>query len=726
MDQPVAGSPDLLTVEDLAVNFRLIDGVLHAVDGISFAIGSGEAVGLVGESGSGKSVAALAVMGLLEQPPAEVSGHIRLQQQELVGMPRPRLRRVRGELVSMVFQEPMTSLNPVMTVGDQIGEAIAAHRQIPRQQVRQQTLELLDAVGIGGSARRLRQYPHQLSGGMRQRIMIAIALAAHPHLLIADEPTTALDATVQAQILALISGLQRDSGMSLLLISHDLAVVAEVVQRVIVMYAGRIVEEGPVHQILHDPQHPYTRALLHSMPRSGHKGRLAAIHGHLPDLLAPPQGCRFAVRCPDSLPICHDQNPPLVGLGANRSAACFLHNGSTPAPATRLEATDDDGHVQTHLSEAARKPGLDRSQLAAPERPPVLVVDQLVKHFPAATGVFGDRGKVIRAVDGVSIRVGHRETVSVVGETGCGKSTLGRTVLYLVRPTSGTVFLYGECLGEMSPRELRSRRSRMQIIFQDPYSSLNPRMPVFDIIGEGLAAQGMSRADRIERIQDALETVGLSREHIRRYPHEFSGGQRQRLGIARALALDPGFIVCDEAVSALDVSVQAQILNLLVDLREQRDLSYLFISHDLRVVNFISDRVAVMYLGRIVEEGRVEDIYARPAHPYTAALLSAAPEVEPESRRERILLKGDVPNPVDPPAGCRFHPRCWLREKLGSPDICAHEQPTQQTLANDHTVSCHFSDQLSEYVKGQREPYQSLTSVRSGRNAQKRARGSEC
>ncbi|MWG34956.1 dipeptide ABC transporter ATP-binding protein [Halomarina oriensis] len=594
-------------------------------------------------------------------------GHV-----DLTAAPERVMREVRGGDMGMIFQDPMTSLNPALTVGEQVSESLRLHRYGGRkkdswlnavretfsrggmsEEVREETVDLLAEVGIPEPAQRVDEHPHEFSGGMRQRVLIAIALACRPQLLIADEPTTALDVTIQAQILDLINELQADLGMSVLMITHDLGVVAETCDRVAVMYAGEIVEEGPVEEIFHNPSHPYTYTLLESIPRED-ADRLTPIEGNVPDLIDMPEGCHFAPRCPWAQPECTEGEIPYLQHGpddVDHRSKCIL-----------------DEFDEREYGDDAGVPARSASEIGDP----ILETKGLKKHFSRADGMLddllgGDLGTV-KAVDGVDLTVHERETLGLVGESGCGKSTTGRSILRLLDPTDGTVVFAGDDLGGLSTSALRKKRRDMQMIFQDPLSSLDPRQTVGGTIAEPLKihdlpeeapGQGVSRKEqRRQRVTELMEAVGLDPSQADRYPHELSGGQRQRVGIARALAVDPDFIVCDEPVSALDVSVQAQILNLMEELQEEFGLTYLFIAHDLSVVRHICDRIAVMYLGEVVEVAATDELFADPKHPYTRALLSAIPQPDPTADTDRVILEGDVPSPVDPPSGCRFRTRC--------------------------------------------------------------------
>ena len=579
------------------------------------------------------------------------------------------MRAVRGRRVSMIFQEPSTSLNPVLTCGDQIIEVIRRHSSRSGAEARARALELLDAVGIPDAERRLNEYPFQLSGGLKQRVMIAAALAVDPEVLIADEPTTALDVTIQAQILDLMAKLQRERGMAILLITHDLGIVARLADRVAVMYAGEIVEHASREAFLRAPQHPYSQKLFAALPTPEKRGgELAVIPGQVPPLTRVFAACRFAERCELVFERCRREAPRLLRLEGGHRVRCHLREQAPAGP--REAAADAPSSV---------------SQGAAGDK--LLEVRDLKVHFPIRHGVLRRTVGHVRAVDGISLELRAGRTLALVGESGCGKTTAGKGILQLEPPTDGSVMLYengqGTELTRLSHAELRARRNAMQIIFQDPYASLNPRMRVADILLEGMKSLKVGRddAERVRLADEMLERVGLPSESKGRYPHEFSGGQRQRIAIARALAVRPKLIVCDEPTSALDVSVQAQILNLLRSLQERLGIAYLFITHNLSVVEYLAHEVAVMYLGRIVERGTVEEVLRAPKHPYTEALLSAVPTLE--RSREIVKLAGELPSPANPPPGCHFHPRC----PKARPE-CAKDYPDAVRLSATRSVAC--------------------------------------
>lgn len=564
----------LIQIKNLSVDFQTEEKVVRAVKNISFDIPKGKTVGLVGESGSGKSVSSLAIMRLIPNPPGKISsGEILFEGKDLLKLNEPQMRKVRGKRISMIFQEPMTSLNPVFTVGDQICESLMLHEGMSKAKAMARAEELLDQVGIPNPKERIKSYPHEMSGGQRQRVMIAMAISCNPDLLIADEPTTALDVTIQKQILDLIADLQKKYGMSVLFITHDLGVIADIADEVVVMYRGDIVETGKTEQIFTNPQHPYTKGLL---------------------------ACRPAL----------DKNPKRLPVVSD-----FM---------------TEDGREKTPDSAIFKLEKQNR--LIGSDQTPLLEIKNLKKHFPLKKGFFGGVQSWVKAVDDVTLTVRKGRTLGLVGESGCGKTTLGRTILRLIEPTSGAINYNGTDVTTLNREQMRAMRRKMQIIFQDPYASLNPRMTVGAALMEPMIIHnlGGSKAERLDMAAGLMKRVGLEASMLNRYPHEFSGGQRQRVCIARALAVEPEFIVCDESVSALDVSIQAQILNLLLDLQDQLHLTYVFISHDLAVVKFIADEVAVMYNGKVVEMNDAVGIYENPQHDYTKKLLSAIPKGMPK------------------------------------------------------------------------------------------------
>jgi len=669
----------LLQVENLKTWLASGKSVVRAVDGISFRIARNQTFALLGESGCGKSMTALSIMRLLPDAGRIEAGAIQLEGLDLLGLPEVAMRGVRGKRISMIFQEPMTSLNPVMTLGRQIAESLNCHTTLSGEAVRNRVLELLRAVGIPDEARRYDEYPFQLSGGMKQRVMIAIALAGEPDLLIADEPTTALDVTIQAQVLDLLRTLQQQRNMSILLITHDLGVVSEMAHQVAVMYAGEIVELAPREQFFSSPFHPYSRKLFASLPGKAKRAQnLEVITGSVPPLTQAFSGCRFASRCDHVMDICHSKAPEWTELATGHSVRCHLvavqAGGRGSEVAVPVASVQDAGNGVLQA--------------------PLLEVANLKVHFPIYRGLFRQVVGYVKAVDDVSLTIRKGRTLALVGESGCGKTTVGKGILQLLKPTGGSVRFAGTELTSLSGRELRAQRADFQIIFQDPYASLDPRMMVADIIEEGMAALGIGiAAERQASIDSILQQVGLSPEIKYRYPHEFSGGQRQRIAIARALAVNPRLIVCDEPTSALDVSVQAQILNLLKKLQDDLGLSYLFITHNLSVVEYLAHEVAVMYLGRIVEQGDAKEVMNQPRHPYTQALLSAVPAIEKKEGREAIRLKGDLPSPSNPPSGCHFHPRC-----AHVMPVCKEAYPGVSDISATHVTRCHLYGAGSEVL----------------------------
>jgi peptide/nickel transport system ATP-binding protein len=677
----------VLEVRDLHVSFPSESGTVTAVRGVTYALAPGEVLGIVGESGSGKSVSSLAVMGLLPST-AKIEGSILFRQKELRGLADREFSALRGEGISMVFQDPLSALTPVYTVGDQIAEAIRIHRDVGKDEAATKAVELLDLVGIPNAKERSRGFPHEFSGGMRQRVMIAMAIANDPDVIIADEPITALDVTVQAQILEVLKTAQQATGAAIVMITHDLGVIAGFADRVMVMYAGRPVETGTVDDIFYRPRMPYTLGLLGSLPRLDRAERqpLTPVDGNPPSLIDLPPGCPFAPRCPMKLGVCLELEPDLDATRhPGHRAACHRH---PEIEEQGLTATDVFPAPLAGDPPVARRPRQDRAS--------VLDVDGLVRRFPLTRGaVFRRTVGTVHAVDGISFDIREGETLGLVGESGCGKTTTINEILSLVRPQAGHIAVLGretKGLGRAGRREIRRDVS---VVFQDPMASLDARMPISDILAEPMRTHGVPKEKRAGRVRELLRLVGLGPEHASRYPGEFSGGQRQRICIARALALEPKLIVLDEPVSALDVSIRAGVINLLEELREKLSLSYLFVAHDLSLVRHIANRVAVMYLGRIVEIGDVDHVFAAPAHPYTQALLSAIPLPDPhrERARRRVVLEGDLPSPADPPSGCRFRTRCPLFATL-SPDRaqrCMEEDPALAHQGADHGAACHYA-----------------------------------
>jgi peptide/nickel transport system ATP-binding protein len=658
----------LLEVSDLSVEFPQRRQRLQALDRISFTLEAGEVLGFVGESGAGKSLTGAAIMGLLEPPGRITGGRITLQGQRIDGQ----AESVRGRRIGMIFQDPLTSLNPLRTVGDQLVETIQLHLGMDAGAAAQRAGELLDEVGIDRG--RIGAYPHEFSGGMRQRVMIAIGLACNPKLLIADEPTTALDVTIQAQILELMKQLSRDLGIAMIVITHNLGVVARYADRVNVMYAAQITEKASAETLFSAPRHPYTAGLLRAVPRldQGREARLATIDGLPPDLMNPPEGCRFADRCPARASACATM-PELSEVADGHMSACHRSHEMNASFRANLYPSSQE-YQATQQNEG---------------RGNALVVENLCKDFHVKLGrnPLSKNFATVKAVNDVSFSIEAGKTLGLVGESGCGKTTVGRSILRLLDPTAGAVEFEGKNIATLREAELKPMRRNMQVIFQDPFASLNPRMTVGEIIAEPLAVYGLvpdATAAR-RRVGELLGDVGLPLYMSERYPHQLSGGQRQRVGIARALAMEPSTIICDEPVSALDVSVQAQIINLLEELQERLGLTYIFIAHDLAVVRHISHRVAVMYLGRVVEIADCDTLYSNPVHPYTKALMDAAPipDVAIERGRQPRALQGEIPSPLKPPPGCVFSSRCPF-----ATDECRSTVPELRDVAKNHRAAC--------------------------------------
>jgi peptide/nickel transport system ATP-binding protein len=667
----------LLQVEDLHTDIRLKYATVRAVDGVSFSIEAGETLGVVGESGCGKTMTALSIMNLLPTGGHITGGSIKLSGNEITGLSEDALRQVRGNDIGMIFQDPLTSLNPTMTVGKQIAEAVLLHREVSKEQAMDRAAEVLDLVGLPRVKERINEYPHQFSGGMRQRVMIAMALACEPKLLIADEPTTALDVTIQKQILELIDDLRRRLGMAVILVTHDLGVIAGRADRVAVMYAGKIAETTDTTTLFVNPRHPYTEALFHALPDKAAetRERLYSIPGLPPDLTNPPAGCRFAPRCRYAADRCRAEEPNLRGETPGHEFACFYPVGETE---------------RTGLPVAAEAEVTQLAEMPAASGETLLAVQGLVKDFPVTKGaILQRRVGFVSAVADVSFDIDKGETLGLVGESGCGKTTIGRLVVGLETPTKGSVNFEGKDLARSSARAYRRERRKIQLMFQDSYSSLDPRMRAGTILREPLVVQGIgNRAEQQKRVREILDHVGLPASAVDRYPHEFSGGQRQRLGFARALILSPELIVADEPVSALDVSIQAQVLNLMRELQRELGLTYLFISHDLAVVRYLSNRIGVMYLGKLVEVGPADEVYLTPAHPYTQGLIDSAPVADPVAEHAKVDagVRGELPSAIHPPSGCRFRTRCPLAQ-----EICAEvEPPLRPFSVNGHQAACHF------------------------------------
>jgi peptide/nickel transport system ATP-binding protein len=744
----------VLDIQNLSTHIKLTNSVVQAVGNIDMHIDAGETLGVVGESGCGKSMTGLSIMGLLPPGGSIVGGSIKLEGRELVGLKQEDLRRVRGNEVAMIFQDPLTSLDPTKTIGYQVAEPVRLHRGVNKAEAMQRAVEVLSLVGLPRPKERLDDYPHQLSGGLRQRVMIAMALANEPKLLIADEPTTALDVTIQAQILALLKDLKDRLGMAMLLITHDMGVIAGHADRVNVMYAGRVVETAEANDLFTHMHHPYTQALLASIPQLDQDANKAlhAIPGLPPDLAHPPQGCRFAARCSRATDKCRAEEPSLSGQTFEHRFSCWhpvdgplalavIGEAGPDAVSTGLVSSDAEsvaeaalppdraGHApefvaDAPLPQAAANGEVPEAAAAAEEIPetetivvasgievtadgrlevtertvevaadgdgvpPLLELTRLVKEFPITSGVLQRKVGSVKAVSDVSFSVPAGTTFGLVGESGCGKTTIGKMIVALERPNSGAITMGGLTVSKLRGAELRRKRRDLQLMFQDPQSSLDPRMRVGAIISEPLTVQhlGSKRAQR-ERVFELLGEVGLPRNAVERYPHEFSGGQRQRIGLARALTLNPRLIVADEPVSALDVSIRAQVLNLMKRLQASHGLTYVVISHDLAVVKYMAERIGVMYLGKLVELGSGQDIYERAAHPYTAGLIATIPVPKPSLERAKkgAAIRGELPSPVNPPSGCRFRTRCQFAQ-----EICAAEEPQLRSFGPGHVAACHF------------------------------------
>jgi peptide/nickel transport system ATP-binding protein len=658
----------LLAVSGLTVKYHGTESEVAAVTDVSLQLGEAETLGLVGESGSGKSVTALSIMRLIA-PPGHVSGAVYWRGRDLLRLPAREVAEIRGREIAIVFQDPLAYLNPVMTVGAQVSEVLQVHLGMSRGPARRRATDLLGMVGLPKPSDRLDDYPHQLSGGMRQRVLIAMAISCEPKLLIADEPTTALDVTIQAGILGLLGRLQRELRMACILITHDMSVIAGLVDQVAVMYAGRLVETGSTETIFEHPRHPYTQGLLESLPRVDEAagGRLRSIKGSPPDARQLPSGCAFHPRCEHALATCVTQRPELRSADPGHTFACWVDVEMSSAKAVAAD------------SRVPPEP--------ATSEPILKIAGMKVVYRKARLLGFGPS---VHAVDGVSFEVRRGETLGLVGESGSGKSTLAQAILHLTKPTAGRVIFEGNDTLQVPRRRLRALRRDLQIVFQDPYSSLNPRSTVGRILAEPLIIHGFDRPSREARIAEIVDLVGLSRTSLGLYPHQFSGGQRQRIAIARALVLKPKVLVCDEPVSALDVSVRAQVLNLLRDLQQKMQFTTLFISHDLGVVRHVCDRVLVMYRGVIVESGSSETIFRNPLHPYTQELVGAIPVPDPRRQRGRFMSAAPI-EVVDRPStrGCRFADRC-----LYARDRCREDEPQLVAGANGNAVACHFWDAL--------------------------------
>ncbi|TBL81517.1 ABC transporter ATP-binding protein [Paenibacillus thalictri] len=691
-DVLAAASPEaVLEVEGLHTHFETEGGTVRAVNGVSFTLAPGERMAIVGESGSGKSAMAMSLIRLVSYPGNIVSGSIRFAGKDLLKAGEREMNRLRGGDIGTVFQDPMTSLDPVMKIEDQMVLPIRRHLGLSAKEASVRAAELLAKVGIPDPQARLRQYPFELSGGMRQRVLIAMAIACNPKLIIADEPTTALDVTIQAQIVELLKQLTSSTGSAMLFITHDLGLVARFAHRVAVMYAGKIVETGQVEDVFLRPQHPYTQSLLRTIPSmTGPKpARLLQIEGLPPDMRHPVSGCAFKERCAAAQGRCSVEAPELLASsgepssGQGHLAACWVEGGLSSV----LESREEDELFTRFKADAASDTG--RPDLPDfEEGEDVLSVQGLRKQFLRKPGLPWKPAVKVQAVNGIDLRLRRGETIGLVGESGCGKSTTARLLLHLEEPTGGTIAVNGEPLTSLQDESWISYRKRVQMVFQDPYASFNPKMTVSEIICEPLDVMKIgTRPERQRKAYDLIQKVGLDPAYLSRFPSQLSGGQRQRVGIARALALSPDVIVADEPTSALDVSVRAQVINLLSDLKNELGISFIFISHDLSTVRYISDKIAVMYLGEIVEIGPSEDVFQAPMHPYTSALLAAVPIPDPVKERSRSveLLTGDLPSPANPPAGCAFSSRCPMASIR-----CREEKPALVQFG-ERKAACHYA-----------------------------------
>jgi peptide/nickel transport system ATP-binding protein len=658
----------LLEVNDLQVEIPVAEGTLHPVRGVSFSLEPGETLGIVGESGCGKSLTALALMGLLPGSARRSAGALRFGADDLQAFSEVEMaRKIRGDRMAMIFQEPMTCLNPVYTIGRQLTEAMLLHRKVSRAEATARAVSLLERVGIPAAASRLGQYPHQFSGGQRQRVMIAMSLMNEPELIIADEPTTALDVTIQAQILRLLVELRRELKMAMILITHNLGIVARMADRVAVMYAGEFVETGRTAELFAAPKHPYTTGLLASIPVPGKLppgARLGSIRGMVPSLVGEIRGCAFANRCDHVSEACRASDVPVRELGAGRSFRCVLDDGTPRESEART--------VGVSAGQPSKAAVVDETLVSA---------DGVRCVFQVRRGLFA-RPRLLTAVDDVRLSISRGEVLGLVGESGCGKTTLAKILLGLQPVTAGRVLVKDRPLGGVDQKALARL---VQPIFQDPYSSLNPRKTIGQIIRRPLDVHGIGDAGERERkVREIMELVGLPRRFVYSFPNQVSGGQRQRVAIARAIIMKPALVICDEPTSALDVSVQAQILNLLLDLRDEFGLTYLLITHDLAVVRHMASRIAVMYLGEIVETAASEEVFRAPRHPYTRALLESVMTLHPGAGLPDNKMGHSFPNPLEMPAGCRFHPRC--------PAVMpqCRENPPAVVQEGEAMVRCHL------------------------------------
>jgi len=674
--EPREETDEVLSVDSLSVEFSTGRGPLKALRDVSFDVHEGELFGIAGESGSGKSTLALAILQYLSDNGEITQGDIYYKGTSLTGLSKKQITSLRGNEIAHIPQDPHKSLNPSLRVGRQIAETIVTHQDVSKSEAKSRTIEVLREVNISDPEYNYDRYPHELSGGMKQRILIAMALACNPSLLILDEPTTGLDVTTQTKILDLVNDLKQEYNTSIILITHDLGVIAETTDRMMILYAGEIMERGSVEEIFKDSANPYTQGLLTSIPDVDAKKELKPIPGKIPDLTDVPDGCIFADRCE------------------------FAEDACRSGPIAEESVSDGEHYTRCRRWETVMENPIQQGELSKqvddPQSLETLVdLDDVKKHF-GEPGFFdrllGNTERV-RAVDGVSFDVKESESVGLVGESGCGKSTLGQTILRLIDITDGTVTFRGEDIHELEGSDLKEFRSEAQVVFQNPDSSLNPKKNIGEIIERPLKLfTDKDKDERREKVEELLNSVELGPDFVSRNPHELSGGEKQRVAIARAFAANPAFVVLDEPVSALDVSVQASIVNLLEGLRREYGTSFLFISHDLSVVNHISDRIAVMYLGKIAEVGTSEEIFQPPYHPYTRALLSSVPSTDPTEKSSPIHLEGDVPSARDTPNGCPFHTRC--PQKIG--DICENETPSLETVegsdGGSHRIACHLDE----------------------------------
>lgn len=688
----------VLSVENLGVSYYTRQGALPALHDISFEVGEGEIVGLVGESGCGKSTVACSLMRLLPPNGEIAGGQVLLNGRDVLKFEKDDMQRLRGSEIAMIFQDPMTSLNPVFPVWTQMYDAMLSHHMKSDDagiSLRKQAIDVLERLGLPDPAQQIDSFPHEFSGGMRQRIMIAMALMMKPFLLIADEPTSALDVTLEAQILQLIKELQKDFDTSILYITHDLGVVAQVCDRVVVMYAGRVVERQEVFGLFENPVHPYTQALLSAVPSRNRRGQpLETIPGSVPSLRELPSGCKFADRCSIAKPICQIEEPAF-SIFKGAGVRCHARNPESGYHTSKNISLRETLSKQNQGKQASG-PGPVAAQAKSGHNGKLVELHNVTTKFTDRCGIVkrlqGSKPDCVRAVDRVNLAIRAGEVLGLVGESGSGKTTLGRTILQMVPQFSGQIFFEVEEITGTHTKRINRLRRNMQMIFQDPVSSLSPRLRVSKLLREPYKIHNVSRENR-RNIYELLEMVGLSREQGDKFPHELSGGQARRVSIARALALQPKFLIADEPTAGLDVSVAASILNLMDDLSQKLGLTYLIITHNLNVLGYVADRIAVMYLGKIIEIGSTDQIFDSHVHPYTLALLSAVSEPDPHARvkKKGFILTGEIPSPRNPPSGCVFHPRCTFAEKL-----CSVEIPELRKIENNHLAACHFYEKVQE------------------------------